>query len=81
VLETVRRQGLRVPEDLSVVGYKDIEIAPYLELSTVSVPMRELGRRGVDLLLRTLDEPNAPPEHVRLPGELVVRGTSGAMRA
>lgn len=78
VLDVARRHGLRVPEDLAVVGYNDNEIAPYLELTTVRVPKRELGRLGVELLLRMLEDPGTPIEHIRLTADLVVRKTSGA---
>jgi DNA-binding LacI/PurR family transcriptional regulator len=78
VLDAARRSGRRVPEDLAVVGYNDVEISRYLGLTSVRVPMREMGRRGIALLLRALEEPSTPPEHVRLPAELVVRQTCGA---
>jgi DNA-binding LacI/PurR family transcriptional regulator len=78
VLEAARRARRRVPEDLAVVGYNDIEVAAYLGLTTVHVPMRELGRRGVELLLRVVEQPATPPEQLRLPAELVVRRSSGA---
>jgi hypothetical protein len=78
VLEAARQARRRVPEDLAVVGYNDIEVATYLGLTTVRVPMRELGRRGVELLLRAIEQPEAPPEQVRLPAELVIRRSSGA---
>jgi DNA-binding LacI/PurR family transcriptional regulator len=76
VLEAARQARRRVPEDLAVVGYNDIEVAAYLGLTSVKVPMRELGRRGVELLLRAIDEPETRPRQVRLPAELVVRRTS-----
>jgi DNA-binding LacI/PurR family transcriptional regulator len=78
VLEAARQARRRVPEDLAVVGYNDIEVATYLGLTTVRVPMRELGRRGVEVLLRAIEQPEAPPEQVRLRAELVVRRSSGA---
>ena len=78
VLEAARRRGLRVPEDLAVVGYNDIELAQYLGLTSVRVPMREMGQRGVELLLAALHEPDSPPTQVRLPAQLVVRRTCGA---
>jgi DNA-binding LacI/PurR family transcriptional regulator len=81
VLEAARRARRRVPEDLAVVGYNDIEVAAHLGLTTIRIPMRELGRRGVELLLRGIDQPEAPPEQVRLPAELVVRRSSGRRRA
>ena len=77
VLDAARRRGLRVPEDLSVVGYNDIELAQYLNLTTVRVPMRAMGQEGMALLLAALEEPDAAPRTIRLPTELVVRGTCG----
>jgi DNA-binding LacI/PurR family transcriptional regulator len=75
-LEAARRRGLRVPEDLSVVGTHDIELAEYLGLTTVRAPIRELGRRGAELLLSAL-EGGAPlePSVVRVPMQLLVRTT------
>jgi DNA-binding LacI/PurR family transcriptional regulator len=75
VLDTARRRGLRVPGDLSVVGYNDIDPAQYLNLTTVRVPSRALGEQGMALLLMALAEPEAPPQMIRLPTELVIRGT------
>lgn len=77
VIETARRQGLRVPEDLSVIGYNDIEVSHYLGLTTVRIPMREMGQRGAETLLELLQEPDLHPAHVSLAGQLVVRGTTG----
>jgi DNA-binding LacI/PurR family transcriptional regulator len=80
ILEAVRRAGRRVPEDLAIVGYNDIEVAAYLGITTVHVPMREMGQRGVELLLEAIDHPEAPLEHVLLSAELIVRRTSGPGR-
>ncbi len=77
VLQGARQLGCRVPEDLSIVGYNDIELAPYLGLTTVRVPMYEMGRRGVALLLAQLDDPPPVPVQERLPAELVLRTTTG----
>lgn len=77
VLAAARDRGVRVPEDLSVVGYNDIDIAPYLGLTTVRVPMCEMGRQGGVLLLTLLAGGAAPPDPVYLPAELIVRATTG----
>jgi DNA-binding LacI/PurR family transcriptional regulator len=77
VLEAARQLGWRVPEQLAVVGYNDIEVATYVGLTTVRIPMRELGRRGVELLLAAIEQPATSPTHICLAGELVVRQTSG----
>jgi DNA-binding LacI/PurR family transcriptional regulator len=52
-------------------------VAAYLGLTTVHVPMRELGRRALTLLIRTIEEPDTPLERIRLPADLVVRRSSG----
>ncbi len=77
VLAAARALGVRVPEDLSVVGYNDIEIAPYLGLTTVRVPMAEMGRQGGERLLQQLDRAAPPPTSVVLPADLIVRATTG----
>jgi DNA-binding LacI/PurR family transcriptional regulator len=77
ILEAARQAGCRVPEDLAVVGYNDVEVAAYLGLTTVHIPMREMGQYGVELLLQAVERPEALPERVVLPAELIVRRTSG----
>ncbi len=76
VLEAARDAGLRVPEDLSVIGYDDIEVAEYLGLTTVRQLMYESGERGVELLLATMDTPPEAPVCDILPVEMVVRDTT-----
>ena len=77
-LEAARARGRRVPEDLSVVGYNDIDVAQYAGLTTVRMPMREMGRQGAGLLLDLLARPGQPPSARRVDPELVVRRTTGA---
>jgi DNA-binding LacI/PurR family transcriptional regulator len=77
VLAAARESGVRVPEDLSVVGYNDIEIAPYLGLTTIRVPMAEMGRQGGERLLQQVERTGPPPGAVILPADLIVRATTG----
>jgi DNA-binding LacI/PurR family transcriptional regulator len=81
VLEAARNAGLRVPEDLSVIGYDDIEIAEYLGLTTIRQLLYESGQLGVELLLDVLEGVNPAPVCHVLPTELVVRGTTAPPRA
>jgi DNA-binding LacI/PurR family transcriptional regulator len=78
VLEAAEAAGVRVPEDLSVVGFDDIEVARYAGLTTIAQPLRESGAAGVELLLETLA--GAPVPSRRLPLRLVVRATTAAAR-
>ena len=77
VLEAARASGIRVPQDLSVVGFDDIEISGYAGLTTIRQPLFESGRLGASLLLDILraDTHVDAREHV-LPVELVVRSTT-----
>lgn len=81
VLEAARDAGLRVPEDLSIIGYDDIEIAEYLGLTTMSQKLYQSGQRGVEMLLTALRDPEAAPVTEVLPAELTVRGTTARWAA
>jgi LacI family transcriptional regulator len=78
VLEAARSLGLRVPEDLSVIGYDDIELAEYLQLTTIRQCLVESGKRGAQLLLRILAQWPAVPVQESIGPELVVRQTTAA---
>ena len=80
VIETARRRKLRVPDDLSIVGFDDIRFAHYLDppLTTVAQPMRQIGEGTVRLLLEILQGDGAP-ESVTLPHTLVVRSSTAAI--
>jgi LacI family transcriptional regulator len=75
----LRRRGLELPEDFSLVGFDDM---PWMEMvsppiTVVAQPTIELGRRAARLLLRRIDDPAAPPAIERLQPWLVVRGSTG----
>jgi LacI family transcriptional regulator, galactose operon repressor len=76
-LDAARAHGIRVPEELSVVGFDDIEVAGYVGLTTVRQPLLESGRRGAQLLLEALGGLPVEPLRELLPLELVVRSTTG----
>jgi LacI family transcriptional regulator len=77
VLEAARELNLRVPQDLSVIGYDDIEVADYLGLTTIRQLLYESGQRGVEILLKSLDESPVGPVCEVLPTNLIVRKTTG----
>lgn len=79
VLEAARDAGLQVSEDLSVIGYDDIEIAEYLHLTTMRQPLFVSGVEGVELLLESIAVPPSTPRRILLPTELVVRDTTAPL--
>ena len=76
VLSAARERGVRVPEDLSVVGYDDIEIAEYLHLTTIRQPLFASGVEGIKLLLSMLSGDKSADRCIQQPLELVQRGTT-----
>jgi LacI family transcriptional regulator len=78
-LRAAGERGLRVPDDLSVTGFDDIDIsrATVPMLTTVRQPLQEMGRLAVSLLMRIVDRHDHEALHVELATELVVRGSTG----
>ena len=58
--QAIQQQGLRIPQDLSIMGYDDIELARYLSppISTICQPKAELGKLAVEALLQRIKNPN-----------------------
>ena len=77
IMEAIRNANLRIPQDVSVIGFDDIEVAPYLGLTTIRQPLYMSGLRGTELLLDLLSGAPSQPIHETLPLELVVRQTTG----
>ena len=78
VLTAADAAGLRVPGDLSVIGFDDIEAAAQWSLSTVRQPLRESGTRGAVRLCQLLRGEAVRPLREVLPLELIVRGSTTA---
>jgi LacI family transcriptional regulator len=78
-LQAALELGLRVPGDVSVVGFDDTAEAQIVtpRLTTVHQPLAEIGRMGVSLLTRLLEGKRVEALHVELETTLVVRGSTG----
>lgn len=80
-IKAVREAGLRVPADVSVVGFDGIEFGDYVQpaLTTLQQPLYELGQTGARVILRAMRKELQPDEcQVRLPLRFLNRGTTGA---
>jgi LacI family transcriptional regulator len=79
-VQALRESGKRVPEDVSVVGFDDIQSAAYQNpgLTTVRQPLRQMGVVAAETLLARISNPakNSHPKRVTLKPELVIRGTT-----
>jgi len=78
VIEVARRRGIRVPEELSVVGFDDIRFSRHMDppLTTIAQPMRAIGEGTVRLLLEILNGSRLTPVSVTLPHTLIVRSST-----
>jgi len=81
VMRALAELGIRVPDEVSVIGFDDLQMLDYLAvpLTTVHVPKYEMGRRATEILIRHVEAREAlPPTKEYLAGELVVRASTGA---
>jgi LacI family transcriptional regulator len=82
VMQECRAAGVLIPRDISIIGFDDIAFASLASppLTTVCLPRVELGRRAVEALLMTIDEPAHQGVQLRIPTYLVKRGSTGHAR-
>ena len=82
-LSALAQRGLRVPEDVSLVGYDNTSLSAVsqINLTTVDQPRPDMGRTAVTLVLERLSRRRQDARHVLIPPTLVVRGTTAAPRA
>lgn len=76
VLKAVREHGLRIPDDVAVLGFDDLDIADYLGLTTIRQALDESGRVAVELLLSRLADPMRSTQHVHFPLTIIRRNTA-----
>ncbi|RKY76658.1 hypothetical protein DRQ07_09960 [candidate division KSB1 bacterium] len=75
LIEKIKERKLRVPEDIGVVGFDDIELAEYVKpsLTTIRQPLIELGISAAKILFDLIEETRKPPIHKLLNVELIQR--------
>lgn len=81
-MEAVRNRGLRIPDDISILGFDDIPQAAQVHptLTTVRQPLAEMGREAVRLLFTYIEAPDAGVKRVELPTSLSLRESCRAVR-
>jgi LacI family transcriptional regulator len=75
--QALYQAGLRVPDDIAVVGYDDIELAQYMTppLTTIHQPKDELGELAIDVLIHRIAQPGLQPQRLQLTPVLMERGS------
>jgi len=82
LLGLIKRNGLRVPEDFSLIGFDDLEVDRMdPPISSVRQPYDALAQASVNLLLNNIRNPEAVPQHIVLPGEIVSRQSVASIQS
>jgi LacI family transcriptional regulator len=78
-MKAVKEKGMRIPDDISICGFDDIEMASYVSppLTSVRSLFVEIGKVVVRKLIEQIENRSRVPEKVVVPTELVVRGSTG----
>jgi LacI family transcriptional regulator len=78
-LQAIQETGLRVPQDIAVVGYDDLPAGQTAvpPLTTIRQPIRRIGTLAVATLIDIINQPQGPTRRIVLPSELVIRQSCG----
>ena len=79
IMKELRVTGVKVPQQVAVVGFDDIDAAEFMGLTTVRIPMVELGQEAVRLLASRIADPSMPARHVLRDTTLVIRESCGGV--
>ena len=81
--QALRRRGLRIPEDVSIVGYNDIPFNAHFSppMTSVRIPHYHIGHKAAEILVQAIEAPGDHPADIRLKPELIVRGSTAAPSA
>ncbi len=75
VIKAARQLRIKVPEELAILGFDDIDMAEFEDLTTVRQHLDESGRVAVEILMSHISNPSRPAQHSQLPFEIVERLT------
>jgi len=76
VLKVAREMGVKVPDQLAVIGFDDIDSAQFMDLTTIRQQLDESGKLAAEILLAHLADASRPAQHVNLPLQLIERKTT-----
>ena len=76
ILKAVRQLGLKIPEQIAVIGFDDLDMANYEDLTTVRQHLDESGRIAIEILLSHINDPDRLVQHITLPLKIIKRLTA-----
>jgi LacI family transcriptional regulator len=76
MIKVARQLGVRIPEELAVIGFDDLDMAEYADLTTVRQHLDESGRLAIEILLAHIADNSRPVQHIKLPLTIIERLTA-----
>lgn len=76
VIKVAHQLGVKVPEELAVIGFDDLDMAEYADLTTVRQHLDESGRLAIEILLSHIADSSRPVQHIKLPLTIIERLTA-----
>jgi LacI family transcriptional regulator len=76
VIKAAGMLGMALPDDLAVIGFDNLDMADFMELTTINQELGESGRLAAELLMARVADRNRPPQNIRLPLTIVERNTT-----
>lgn len=80
-LQAFRENKIRVPDDIAIIGFDDIELAQHFSLSTMRQPIYRMGVLGVELTIQKFEDTQIPPIHKKFEPTLIIRETCGGSKS
>lgn len=76
VLKAARQMDIKIPDQLAIIGFDDLDMADYEDLTTIRQHLDESGRIAIEILLSHITDPTRPAQHITLPLSLIERLTA-----
>lgn len=76
VMKVARQLNIKIPDELAIVGFDDVDVAEHVDLTTICQHLDESGRLAAEILLSRIGESGRPLQHINLPLKLVERMTT-----
>lgn len=84
VMDAIRNAGLKVPEDISIIGYDNREVCEYIRprLTTIKLPLVEIGRKSAEVLIKSINNRNQDMESLfSIRGRLIIRDSCSSINS
>jgi DNA-binding LacI/PurR family transcriptional regulator len=76
MIQVAHRLGVKIPEELAVIGFDDLDMAEFADLTTVRQHLDESGRLAIEILLAHIEDNSRPVQHIKLPLTIIERLTA-----